>query len=629
MCGINGILGYNNDPTKQIKRMNDAIVHRGPDAEGVWISEDKSVALGHRRLSIIDLSPNGAQPMVSASGDLTIVFNGEIYNYLDIKKQLLQEDKGIVFRGHSDTELLLNAIEYYGIEKTLSLIKGMFAFAVYNRKNKEVILARDRAGEKPLYYGRAAGCMVFASDIGSIEKIDGFDNRINSHILNSYFKGGYIPAPFTIYEDIYKLKPGHFLVLKAPYTEWDDKCYWDIRDVALQGQKEPFNGSFEEASVKLEELIKDSIKGQMISDVPLGAFLSGGIDSTLTVALMQSISDKPVRTFTIGFEDSKYNEAIFAKESAKHLGTHHTEMYVSKRDILDTIKDIPKAFSEPFADSSQIPTMLVSSMTRKHVTVSISGDAGDEFFCGYNSYKDVRRGLKILENKLPFIKGDMRKSLGKAVYDLGGRNNAKLHKLSTVLSVDSAENWYRNVRDDDILLDRLAIDKDQYKDAIDEYQDGYLNEPEHNLMLMDMLQYLPDDILVKVDRSGMFYSLESRIPLLDRDVMEFAWTLPLEYKYDTITTKRILKDILYRYVPKDMMDRPKKGFSVPLSEWLRGDELNTWALDILATGKKNIKDFVDISTVDLMWKRFIDTGKGERNIWNILMLCQWFEYRNG
>ncbi len=627
MCGINGILGFKGDPLRQIKRMNDAIVHRGPDAEGIWTSDDKSVAFGHRRLSIIDLSENGAQPMISASGNLIIVFNGEIYNYLDIKKQLSDEYKSVVFKGHSDTELLLNAIEYYGIEKTLTLIKGMFAFAVYNKTNGEVIIARDRAGEKPLYYGKTAGCVVFASDLGSIEKIEGFDNRINSHILASYFKGGYIPAPYTIYEDIYKLKPGHFLVLKAPYTDWKINVYWDIRNVALKGQNDPFRGSFEEASDKLEDLIKSSIRGQMISDVPLGAFLSGGIDSTLTVALMQSISDKPVKTFTIGFEDSKYNEAEYAKESAKHLGTEHTEMYVTKQDILNTIEKIPKAFSEPFADSSQIPTMLVSQMTRKHVTVSLSGDAGDEFFCGYNSYKDVRRGLEILKNKLPFIKGNLRKSLGRTVYDLGGRNNATMHKLSTALLVDTAENWYRNVREDDILLERLAVVKDQYKDAIDEYPDGYLREAEHNLMLMDMLQYLPDDILVKVDRSGMFYSLESRIPLLDRDVMEFAWTLPLEYKYDGVTTKRILKEILYRYVPREMMDRPKKGFSVPLSAWLKGDELRTWAEDILTSGKDSIKDYVDTTTVDKMWKRFLETGNGERNIWNILMLSQWFADR--
>ena len=411
MCGINGILGHVNDPIEQINRMNDAIIHRGPDDGGVWLSKDGLAAFGHRRLSIIDLSKTGAQPMESISGKYIIVFNGEIYNYLDIKEQLTKEDKNISFRGHSDTELLLNAIEHYGIEKTLDLIKGMFAFAVYNTSTGEVILARDRMGEKPLYYGKAAGVTLFASDIGSIEKLSGFDNKINSAILASYFKGGYIPAPYTIYKDIYKLEPGHFLVISRPYNEWKDITYWDIRKVAKEGETDRFAGSFEEASVRLEGLIKDSIRGQMISDVELGAFLSGGIDSTLTVALMQSMSQKPVKTFTIGFDDEKYNEAKYAMESAKHLGTDHTQMYVTKQDILNTIKELPKAFTEPFADSSQIPTMLVSGMTRKHVTVSLSGDAGDEFFCGYNTYKDVRRGLRILKDKLPFIKGGFRRNL--------------------------------------------------------------------------------------------------------------------------------------------------------------------------------------------------------------------------
>ncbi len=624
MCGINGILGHVNDPIEQINRMNAAIIHRGPDADGTWFDKEADVFLGHRRLAILDLSENGAQPMVSESGNIVIAFNGEIYNYRKIKEQLLKEYAGIHFRGSSDTELLLNAIEYYGIDKTLSLIKGMFAFAIYNRKTRTVILARDRMGEKPLYYGRAGSCFAFASDIGSIEQINSADLKINSKILCSYFKGGYIPAPYTIYENIYKLLPGHYLTISEPFEKWEIKCYWDIREVAYRGQKDQFKGSFEEASAELERIIKGSISGQMISDVPLGAFLSGGIDSSLTVALMQSMSEKPVKTFTIGFEDTKYDEAVYAKETARHLGTEHTEMYVNKKDIIDVIECIPKAFTEPFADSSQIPTMLVSGMTRKHVTVSLSGDAGDEFFCGYNTYRDVRKGLEILGNKLGFIKGDTRKRLGRLAESIGGSSNRSLHKISTVFGIDTPEDWYRNIREDDVLLNRLSLCKEPAKDNIDNYPNSYLNEPEHNLMLMDMLQYLPDDILVKVDRAGMYYSLESRIPLLDRDVMEFAWTLPLDYKYKGQTTKRILKDILYRYVPKEMMDRPKKGFSVPLSAWLRGEELHDWACDILTSSRDKMGLYVDFKTVDNMWNRFMNTGEGERNIWNILMLGQWF-----
>lgn len=627
MCGINGILGSYNNPTEQIEKMNGQIVHRGPDAGGVWQSADGKVAFGHRRLAIIDLTDSGAQPMVSHSGEYVIVFNGEIYNFLDIKNNILKEFPNVVFRGSSDTELLLWAVEKYGIEETLKQIKGMFAFAVYDKKSDTVYIARDRMGEKPLYYGRVANTFVFASDIGSIEKIDGFDNDINSGTLGTYFKCGYIPAPFTIYKDIYKLEPGRYLSIKAPFSEWKENTYWDIREVAKNGQANPFDGSFEEASDMLEKLIKDSIRGQMIADVPLGAFLSGGIDSTLTVSLMQSISDKPVRTFTIGFDNPKYNEAIYAKETAAHLGTKHTEMYVTKQDILDTIQCIPKAFCEPFADSSQIPTMLVSQMTKKHVTVSLSGDAGDEFYCGYNSYKDVTRGLGILASKLPMLKGKTRKRFGQLVYSMGGRSNEILRKIAITLSVQTAEDWYRNVRDDDKLLDKLCISRDLFPDKMDNYHDGFLEGNEPNLMLMDMMQYLPDDILVKVDRAGMFYSLESRIPLLDRDVCEFAWTLPQEYKYDGTTTKKVLRNILYKYVPKEMMDRPKKGFSVPLSGWLRGNELKPWAESLINDSRKDMVDLVDFTIVDKMWKNFLETGEGERNIWNILMLAQWFEAR--
>ena len=627
MCGINGLLGNVPNAGEILQVMNECIIHRGPDAEGIWESSDSMVHLGHRRLSIIDLSSMGAQPMESISGRYVIVFNGEIYNFKDIKKQLLKEHSGIVFRGNSDTELLVTAIEVYGIKETLRSVKGMFAFAVYDREDKSVTLARDRMGEKPLYYGQVKDKFVFASDIRSIESIPFFENRINDEVLYSYFKGGYIPAPYTIYKDIYKLEPGSYLTIEAPYKEWKSEMYWNVVQVAKEGQDNLFKGSFEEASNELEKLLKASVRDQMISDVPLGAFLSGGIDSSLVVALMQSESEKPVRTFTIGFEDEKYNEAEYALETSRHLGTNHTQMYVGKEDILRAIDDIPKAFGEPFADSSQIPTMLVSGMTKKSVTVSLSGDAGDEFFCGYNSYKDVRKGLEILESKMPFIKGKTRKALGNIIFDVGGEKSDLLHKVACCLSISDGEDWYRNNRDGNTMLRSLSLSSTHISDKIDSYTNGYLKYPENNLMLMDMLQYLPDDILVKVDRSGMLYSLESRIPILDRDVMEFAWKLPLEYKYDGVTTKRILKDILYRYVPKEMMDRPKKGFSVPLSSWLRGDELSEWAGELILACKTNMGEFVNYNVVSRMWQRFLRSGEGERDIWRILMLSQWFEER--
>jgi len=627
MCGINGLIGYKNNSIEQIRKMNGTIVHRGPDAEGVWGTDDSNIVFGHRRLSILELSPKGAQPMESSSKQYVITFNGEIYNYLGIKKELLKEYGNIEFRGNSDTELLLNAIEYYGIEKTLSKIKGMFAFAVYEKKTGNVYIARDRMGEKPLYYGRIAGCIAFASDIGSLEKIEGFDNSINAGILYSFLRSGYIPAPHSIYNDIYKLIPGHYLVISTKTKEWKDNTYWDIKDVAKNGQSNPFMGCFEEASAQLESLIKESIREQMISDVPLGAFLSGGIDSSLTVALMQSISDKPVRTFTVGFDNPKYNEAEFAKETAMYLGTDHTEMYVSKQDILDVIDDIPIAYTEPFADSSQIPTMLVSRMTKQYVTVSLSGDAGDEFFCGYNSYKDVQNGLKILASKFPMLKGETRRSVGKVVRTCGGDRIPLLSTISNVLLIQEPEDWYRCIREDNVLLKRLCLDREYQKDSIDLYEERFLKGAEPNLMMMDMLQYLPDDILVKVDRAGMYYSLESRIPLLDRDVMEFAWTLPQEYKYDGKTTKRVLRDILYKYVPKEMMDRPKRGFAVPLSDWLRGDELHDWANDILQSGRSCMGEYIDYKVVDKMWNTFLSSGENEHHLWRLIMLAQWFGTR--
>lgn len=626
MCGINGILGTVTNSTEMLGRMNHCIVHRGPDAEGIWESQDGLVHLGHRRLSIIELSPLGAQPMVSASERFVIVFNGEIYNFKEIKKLLSKDNPSIEFRGNSDTEILLSSIELLGIESTLDKIKGMFAFAVYDRETKTVTLARDRMGEKPLYYGRTGGRFVFASDIRSIESLDFFDNEINDGILYSYFRGGYIPAPYTIYKDIYKLEPGTYLTIKNPFSEWKVCTYWDIRNVALNGQNNPVGCSFEEAAEELENLIKASIRGQMIADVPLGAFLSGGIDSSLTVALMQSMSEMPIRTFTIGFEDEKYNEAEYALATANHLCTKHTQMYVTREDILKTIEEIPEAFGEPFADSSQIPTMLVSKMTKNHVTVSLSGDAGDEFYCGYNSYRDVAKGLEVLNGKLPFIKGNARKGLGNAVLSLGGKNNETLHKIAVSLCVNNGEDWYRNSRDDDLLLRKLPRNR-QLRDKMDDYPNGFLKDTETNLMLMDMLQYLPDDILVKVDRAGMLYSLESRIPLLDRDVMEYAWKLPLSYKYDGKETKRILKHILYKYVPEEMMDRPKKGFSVPLAGWLKGGELSEWAGELIQSCKGRMNEYVDYAVVQKMWTEFLKTGVGERNIWNILMLSQWFEQR--
>ena len=625
MCGIAGIVKYKDNPIKNIEAMNRKIHRRGPDAGSYWLCENDRIVLGHRRLAIVDLSESGSQPMMSASERYVMVYNGEIYNASEIKKQMEDAFGEESYRGTSDTEILLRAIEHYGLKDTLVKCRGMFALAVYDRQEKVLKLARDRMGEKPLYYGRVNGSFVFASDLNAIKAVDGFSNPIDEQVLQGYFINGYISAPYSIYKDIYKLEQGLILTIQEPFSEWTTEKYFDITETAVKGQDNPFDGSEKEAVDELEKLLKNAIKGQMMADVPLGAFLSGGIDSTLVVSLMQSISDIPVRTFTIGFEEEKYNEAAYAKETAKNLGTHHIEMYVGYEDVINLLPALPEAYGEPFADSSQLPTMLVSKMTREHVTVSLSGDAGDEFFCGYNSYKDIRDGLKIVQSKLGFIKEPIRVPLGKMLLGANLIQHPLVRTAGRCLSVQSHEELYRQIIDSDIRINKLCKKRGviPYLTPDEKYPDGLLKEAEHNLMLMNMRQYLPDDILVKVDRAGMFYSLETRIPLLDADVMQFAWTLPLEYKMQNGITKKPLRELLYRYVPKEMMERPKKGFSVPVSLWLKDGKMREWAESIMADSVALANDYIDTKTVQTMWEEYIEKGNWSSSIWYILMFEQW------
>ncbi|MBR6389879.1 MAG: asparagine synthase (glutamine-hydrolyzing), partial [Lachnospiraceae bacterium] len=591
MCGIAGIAGYNGDPIASIEAMKAALIRRGPDSEGNFIDESRNVVIGHRRLSIIDLSETGAQPMISINNRYVIAFNGEIYNAPKLRNELEVTAGGVILKGTSDTEVLLEAIDAWGIKTTLEKSRGMWGISLYDRDTGYIYLSRDRMGEKPLYYGKVNGQFVWASDVCAIRAIPGMNNEIDRRVLLLYLKYGYIPAPYTIYKGIYKLEPGCILATAYPFNEWKISRYYNIAQVASYGQSHLFTGSETEAYERLEMLLKDALRGQMLSDVPLGAFLSGGIDSTTVVALMQQItpSDTPVRTFSIGFEEDAYNEAAYAAESARYLGTRHTEMYVGYKDVMALLPELSVAYGEPFADSSQLPTMLVSKMTREHVTVALSGDAGDELFCGYNTYKDAGKGMNVLSDKFSFLKGSLRTGAGIAVTALDKRLRERgyseslaqdIHKAASVLRTDSAEEYYRSMNDDIRVYNLLPGDvtaAQSYKCANDVYEDGYLKGNENNLMLMDMLQYLPDDILCKVDRAGMYYSLETRIPLLDTDVVNFAWTLPLEYKMSDGITKKPLRNILYKYVPKKIMDRPKKGFSITVSEWLREGEMCQWA----------------------------------------------------
>ncbi len=620
MCGIAGFCNHQLDWEKNIEKMNKRMYHRGPDAGGIWANDDASVVLGHRRLSIVDLSENGAQPMYSASKRYICVFNGEIYNYKTIKDKLLKEKKVSTFRGTSDTEVLLEAFEAYGVRETISMCKGMFAIALLDQKTGRLTLIRDRIGEKPLYYGFVNGSFVFSSDIGSISVLDGFNNEIDTKVLQLYFIHGYIPAPYSIYKDIYKLDAGCILELDKPYKEPKISTYWSVREVAKQGEANPFKGSREEAADELERLLKLSIKDQMVADVPVGAFLSAGIDSSTIVALMQAQSSNKVKSFTIGMEDPKYNEATFAKEIAKHLGTEHTELYITAEDAKAVIPKLSWMFGEPFADSSQIPTYLVSKMTREHVTVSLSGDAGDELFCGYVSYSSIDRiwgkmrnypyGIrKLCSNILtacPLIKN--KQILQTKAYLLGAKSAEHLYELSNAQEASNLN---------------IALEKEAHPYKHNTYHYGDLKDPQSSIMLMDMEVYHPDDILVKVDRTAMAVSLETRVPMLDKDVIEFAWTIPMEYKKQGTDGKLVLKDVLYRYVPKEMMDRPKKGFSIPISKWLREPLLREWAESLIDRKLLDEQGILDTDEVWRIWKDFVDNGNWRIQIWYILMFQSW------
>ncbi len=626
MCGIAGFCNFAGDNVKNLEKMKNRMVHRGPDAAGSYFSEDGRVAFGHRRLSIFDLSENGSQPMVSHSGRFVVAYNGEIYNYKEVAEKLVTEKKVKRFRGTSDTEVLLEAFEAYGIEKAIGMCKGMFAIALYDKKEKAVYLLRDRVGEKPLYYGMVNQSFVFASDIGCISVLEGFSNPINKEVLDLYFLHGYIPAPYSIYEKIWKLEPGTILKISEPFESWEIHSYWSMKEAARKGQLNLFKGSPQEAADELERLLKYSVSQQMAADVPVGAFLSAGIDSSTIVALMQSAHQGRVKSFTIGMEDEKYNEAVYAKEIARFLGTEHTELYISDRDAMAVIPKLADMFGEPFADSSQIPTYLVSKMTREHVTVSLSGDGGDELFCGYRSYQSVDRIWNKMKGIPRFIRRPVSSILlgsplkKQEVYAikgkyLGVRGPAELYAL-----MPKAEQPLAGV---------ISLFHGECPHVHSEYEEGFLAETNHNMMLMDMLMYHPDDILVKVDRTAMANSLETRVPMLDKDVIEFAWRLPIELKRGDGAGKQVLRDVLYRYVPRDMMDRPKKGFSVPISKWLGQPEMRLWAESLIAPELLRKQGLLNPDVVQKVWEDFTVQKIWRPQIWYILMFQQWLCAREG
>lgn len=618
MCGIAGFIGKSDNWRADIKAMCDRMKHRGPDADGFWSVDNTEVVLGHRRLSILDITSNGNQPMSSKSGRFVISYNGEVYNYKEIERELCKENGSVSLKTKTDTEVLLEAIDRWGIRKVLKKIRGMFAFALFDRENNELYLGRDRMGEKPLYYGKVGKRFVFASDLACIEQLPEFDNHLSRKALKLYFQHGYIPAPYSIYEDIYKLEAGTILRVNVGNCQTYREVYWSIEEIAINGVNKPFEGSEEEATEELKGLLKEAIGMQMLADVPVGAFLSAGIDSSTIVSLMQDISHTPVKTFTIGVEAQEYNEAVIAKKIAHILGTEHTELYISEKEAQAIVPKMSYYYSEPFADSSQIPTMLVSSLAREHVTVSLSGDGGDELFAGYKYYDVVRDAWGHIGHFPQFVG----KTIGWTFDNIPFVSRLKTARRGEFLRCTSPENYYNWDRERGFNKAILNYQIEAYSKN-DKCKNWIFDECQQNIMLMDLQMYHPDDILVKVDRAAMAYSLETRIPMLDSKVIEFAWSLPFQYKKSGGITKKPLRNILYEYVPQEIMERPKTGFSIPISQWLMQDELKSWAEDLVFSLSTNDCGIFNYKEIYKMWNDFCEKGVWTETIWRLLLIIEW------
>lgn len=655
MCGIVGFLQNNQFSISHARRllnnMCNSIVHRGPDSIGTIVYQDEGISLGHTRLSIIDLSSAGDQPMVSPSGRYTIVFNGEIYNHIQLRYDIQKKAVDCVsWNGNSDTETLLAACDIWGIRQAVERSIGMFAFAIWDRTTQKLTLGRDRLGEKPLYYGwQGSGdsaSFIFGSELKALKNHPSFTPQIDRGALSLLMRHNYVPAPYSIYHGIHKLLPGTLLTVSLNKREPTLETYWSLTDFAVAGNKNQFSGNSEQAVDELDRLLKDAVSQQMVADVPLGAFLSGGIDSSTIVSLMQAQSNRPVQTFTIGFNEEGYNEGDHAKAVAKHLGTEHTELYVTPQQALDVIPKLPTLFCEPFSDSSQIPTFLVSQLAKKKVTVSLSGDAGDELFAGYNRYVMANNLWERL-NRLP---RGVRSSAAYGVHTLSPATwnkllspiqpllptslrmaniGDKLYKGASVLSSKSLEDLYLGLvshwNPEEIVLS--AAEPATFLRGNTPRLDGL--DSLQRMMALDSISYLPDDILVKVDRAAMGVSLEGRVPFLDHRVVEFAWQIPQSLKLKDGVGKWILRQVLYKYVPKELVERPKMGFGVPIDSWLRGP-LREWAEELLDERRLRQEGFFDPKQIRTKWAEHLS---GQRNwqyhLWSVLMFQSWLENEGG
>lgn len=641
MCGIFGVMAHSAGVSAiDDRRLSDILAHRGPDDSGAWRDESDCVLLGHRRLAVVDLSATGHQPMRSAGDRFILIFNGEIYNHEELRAILGNRS----WRGSSDTETLLACITEWGIEKTLRATVGMFACAIWDQHAQRLVLARDRMGEKPLYYGFVAGRLAFASELKALRALPGFSAEVDRSALAAFMRYNYVPAPLSIFRGVAKLPPGTWLELSRADVAVgqlpEPRAYWSAIDNALAGSAQPMTFlDDDQAADALEAVLARAVAGQMMSDVPLGAFLSGGIDSSTIVSLMQAQSSHPVKTFSIGFDASGFNEAQHAKAVANHIGTDHTELYVTPEDALAVIPKLPTIYDEPFADSSQIPTYLVAAMARAHVTVVLSGDGGDELFGGYTRYslaaalwrqvatvpKPLRRGLASAIRAVPPSSWDGLMSATRGIVPRILRiSGDRLHKAAVVLESGSIADLYGHLTShwvpDTVVLDAV--------EPVTPLSAPWppLRSLTEQMMALDSITYLPDDILVKVDRAAMAVSLETRVPLLDHRVFEFAWHLPMQYKVRDGVGKWLLRRVLHRYVPRELIERPKMGFAVPIDSWLRGP-LREWAEELLDKSRLERSGYFDAAVVRAKWCEHLS---GRRNwkyqLWDVLMFQAWAEH---
>lgn len=660
MCGITGFFhatagGSGDSGLRRLRAMTRKLQHRGPDAEGYWQNDVRTVGLGHRRLAIIDLSDAGAQPMRSPSGRFTLAFNGEIYNHLELRHDLETVGAAPVWRGHSDTETLLAAFERWGVQATLRRTVGMFAIALWDDADRALFLARDRFGEKPLYYGwpqGTPGAFVFGSELKALRAHEGFTNLVSRAALEHYMRFMYVPAPHSIYAGVFKLEPGCLLTVRgrppehapsgvlscgATHSSASIERWWDLAHAVTTGVAQRMRDEGE-ALAELETRLQDAIRLQSLADVPVGAFLSGGVDSSLVVSLLQSQSTRPVRTFTVGFEDAGFDESEHARAVARHLGTEHHELFVTSREARSVVPGLPDMYDEPFADSSQIPTHLVCRAARAHVTVALSGDAGDELFGGYNRYSWAPR----IWDRMKFVPYVLRQAVAAGLHTqpphrwdrwLGHANirrpGEKLHKLANAL--DGAHNidqFYANLATEWhghaglVLTDVPAQDQ---RASLPSLPIGELRHAAERMMYWDALTYLPDDILCKVDRAAMATSLETRVPMLDHRVAELAWRLPVDMKIRDGEGKWALRQILYRRVPRGLIERPKTGFSIPLAQWLRGP-LREWAESLLPEQRLRAEGYLNPDLVRRTWAEHL-SGRYDRTarLWTVLMFQAWLD----